>query len=167
MKDSIHHAIENALKAGEKVECVKKQVRSLCYEHFKVPSHLYKWAQEEVNSVYEALLPSKDSKPDIVDPVVPSPSKSQPLLFSKSTLHHAGLCCQAVSTCNAGTCLSFFCDQFTNHNLQEVSMSISSEKKNVDRYIIAKQGNIVYVAFESEPTLSRWLESSYSSFEDG
>ena len=167
IKDSIHHAIENALRAGEEIESVQGQVWSLCYKDFKVPTELCKWAQNEVSSVYDALLPSKDTIPDPITPVVSSPSKSQPPLLSKSTLYHAGLCCQAVSTCNAGTCLSFFGNQFTNHNLKEVSMSISTEKKNVDRYIIARQGNVIYVAFESEPTLSRWLESSYSSFEDG
>ena len=63
--------------------------------------------------------------------------------------------------------MKFFNNQVTNHLLQEVSMSISSEKKNVDRYIIAKQGNVIYVAFESEPILSWWMDSAYTSFEDG
>ena len=166
IKDSIHHAIDSVLKAGEEVETVREQMWSLCYKHFKVPTDLCKWALNEVDAVNKALLPSEPSAP--VEPIAPTaPSKDQPSLFSKDTLHHAGLCCQAVSTCNAGTFMKFFDNQVTNHLLQEVSMSISSEKKNVDRYIIAKQGNVIYVAFESEPTLSQWMDSMYTSFEDG
>lgn len=165
IKDSIHHTVESVLQAGEAVDFVQEQMWSLCYTHFKVPAGLCKWALNEVNSVHEALLPSKS--PDPIEPSAPSPSKTQPALFAKSTLYHAGLCCQAVSNCHAGNFMSFFGKQVTNHLLQEVSMSISSEKKNVDRYIIAKQGNVIYVAFESEPTLSRWMESVYTSFEDG
>ena len=165
IKDSSHHAIDNALKAGEDVESVREQMWSMCYTHFKVPSDLCKWTLDEVDVVYKALLPPES--PDPVELVAPSPSKVQPSLFSKNTLYHAGLCSQAVSTCNAGTFMKFFDNQVTNHLLKEVSMSISSEKKNVDRYIIAKQGNVIYVAFESEPTLSRWMEGVYTSFEDG
>ena len=152
------------MKTGVQIEIVQTQMWSLCYTQFKVPSELCKWALQEVDSVYAALLPMKTPEP--VEPTVSSPSK-QPSLFSKDILHHATLCCQAVSTCNAGSFMSFFTDQASNHILQEVSMSISSEKKNVDRYIIAKQGNIIYVAFESEPTLTRWMEGTYTSFEDG
>lgn len=168
IKDSIHHAIENVLKSGETCDFVRDQVWSLCYTHFKVPTDLCKWALEEVSSVQNTLLPPNVPSSIVNKPVASSPSKNQPPeLFSKSTLYHAGVCCQAVSTCNAGNFMSFFDKQVTNHLLQEVSMSISSEKKNVDRYIIAKHGNVIYVAFESEPTLSRWMDSGYSTFEDG
>ena len=43
-------------------------------------------------------------------------------------------------------------------------MSIQREN-TVDRYIIAKQDNVIYMAFQSEPSLSQWIE--HDSFTKG
>ena len=45
-------------------------------------------------------------------------------------------------------------------------MSIPQDNENVDGYLIAKKENTVYVAFQSDPTLSLWLKK-HASFDDG
>lgn len=138
-------------------QLVRNQMWNLCYTSFDVPAQLREWAIEVVDIMcksVEELVPScrvaiEDKKP----------------LMTKDTLYHAGVCCQAVSTCTAATFKKFFVG--VAHGLDEVSMSISQDKANVDRYIIAKQGDIVYMAFQSEPTLSKWIRGPYGSFENG
>ena len=79
--------------------------------------------------------------------------KSQPI-FCKENVFHACLCCEAVSKCTHGNVKAFFEDkvQSSDHNLEEVSMSIS------DHYLIAKSQNTFIIAFNGEKNFTSWFE---------
>ena len=162
VKSLISAAIENALKTGEELDSVKRQMNSLCYITVSVPTRLSDWAVQEVNNVYEGLsLQCDTSKAGM--PMIRE-SKERSSLFSIEALYHSSVCCLAVNKCSA----SNFRDTLnvSGHHLQAASMTVSKESLT-DRSLIAFQGNIMYVAFQSEPTMAHWLQSSYSSFEEG
>ena len=164
IKESIQQYVETMLEAGETIDFLQNQMSLLCCKHLVVPSSLLEWASrvvEDVNSerssdleVAMAAQPCEQTKPP------------EPPLFNKDTVYHASICCHAVSTRNAGNFKHFFDHVVRGHRLEEVSMSVSQDKENVDRYLIAKQQNIVYIAFQSEATISHWMDK-YSSFDDG
>lgn len=160
---TIQQAIEKAFKAGVGEEAIRNQMWIMCYKDFKVPTNLRGWAIQEIEEISKRTAIS-------VNPMLPTPvalpdEKVEPPLFSKDTLYHASLCCHSVSVCTAGNFEAFLNSK--SHLLEEASMSISQNKQNVDRYIIAKRGNTIFVAFQSEPTLSSWMDSPYTSFDDG
>ena len=156
-------AIEKAFKAGSGKELVQNQLWVLCYKDFDVPSNLREWAMHEVEDISKRMFASSCQAQ--ITPVAHPEAKTELPLFSKDTLYHAGVCCHAVSVCTAGDFEAFMNSK--SHLLEEGSISISQYKENVDRYIIAKCGNTVYVAFQSEPTLSSWMNSPYTSFSEG
>ena len=162
MKKDIQDSIEEALKY-EDVESVRSQMLFLCQKALNVvPVQLRDWAMQEVGVIYAAT--KEEEKP------LPScpPAQDESPLFTKETLYHASLCCEAVSTCTTADYKSFFNNAGNGHHLKEISMSISKDRDDVDRYIIAKQqeNNVIYMAFQSEPTLARWMKT-YQSFTDG
>ena len=156
IKSLIQAAIENALKTGESSDSVKKQMNSLCYDTVSVPTRLHDWALREVDVICNKL--SKH-----IDTVAPlSPERKE--LFSMEALYHSSVCCLAVNTRSASNFRDLL--NVSGHSLHEASMSITRES-STDRCLIAFQDNVMYVAFQSEPTLTCWLQSSYSSFEEG
>ena len=165
IKSLIQAAIENALKTGEELDSVKRQMNSLCYNTVSVPTRLGDWAVQEVNNVYKRLSQQCDSA--AADTSVPlfHESKERSLFsMDPETLYHSSVCCLAVNKCSA----SNFRDTLnvSGHHLQAASMTVSKDSPT-DRSLIAFQGSIMYVAFQSEPTITHWLQSSYSSFEEG
>ena len=164
VKSSIQAAIENALKTGEELDSVKRQMNSLCYITVSVPTRLGDWAVQEVNNVHERLSLQCDTG-NASEPLIhESKELERSSLFSVETLYHSSVCCLAVNKCSA----SNFRDTLnvSGHHLQAASMTVSKESPT-DRSLIAFQGNVMYVAFQSEPTIPHWLQSSYSSFEEG
>lgn len=159
MQSTIRGSADTALKYLSP-QVVRNQMWYLCYKSFDVPSELCEWTMQEIEKMCNKSVEAVE-KPD---PGPPSCEDKKPLM-NKDSLYHAGLCCQAVSTRTAANFKKFF--RGVGHTLDEVSMSISQDKENVDRYIIAKQGDVVYMAFQSEPTLSKWINSSYGSFDNG
>lgn len=162
-KYAIQQAIEKAFKAGNNEEAIRNQLFTLCHKDFDVPTNLRDWAMQEVEEISKRTTFSIN--PTLMSPAPIPDDKVEPPLFSKGTLYHASLCCHAASDCNAGNFEAFLNSR--SHLLGEASISISQYKLNVDRYIIAKHGNTIFVAFQSEPTLSSWMDSPYTSFVDG
>ena len=158
IQSTIRVRTENALKSVESKD-VYDQMNYLCNTSFDIPTGVREWAMEEVSKMCESL---KENEAPKVPPVQAEVTKS---LMDKDTLYHASVCCRAVSTCTAATLKKYLSG--VGHNLDAVSMSISREKESIDRYMIAKQGNIVYMAFQSEPTLSDWIKSTYGTFANG
>lgn len=157
IQSTIQGCTESALKSVD-IQLVRDQMWYLCYTSFDVPTQLRDWAVQEVETMCDGMKENEKPKPCL-------PSQDKKPLMTKDTLYHAGLCCQAVSTHTAANFKRFF--NGVGHKLDEVSMSRSQDKENVDRYIIAKQDDIVYMAFQSEPTLSKWIEGPYGSFANG
>ena len=158
IQDTIQKAIENALTSTN-VQFLREQMYYLCHISFTVPTPLHEWAKQQVEDIYKSFRSFDETKP-----YLPSAQEDKPIL-TKDNLYHASLCCVAVSNCNANNYKNFFNNY--KHNLKQVSMSRSKDRENVDRYIIAMQDGVVYMAFQSEPTVSRWIDSSYCSFSDG
>jgi len=125
---------------------------------FLVSGEVFEWALGEASVTTQAIcLPqlSGSSNKEV----------TLPPLFCKETLYHASLCCYTVCTCDANTYKDFFNKDLPNHNLEEVSRSLSRDREQVDRYLIARQGKTYYVAFQSEPLLVQWL--NFTSFQEG
>ena len=161
---TVQHYIENALKAGGNAETLQQHIGSLCYVDFLIPTGLDQWARDQINEINTRLLMVTSTESVTSEHTADEAPVTVPL-FSKDTLYHASLCCQVVSTSTAGNFREKM-EQMSGHVLEEASMSISATKDNVDRYLIAKQQNTVYVAFQSEPTLSMWMQK-YGSFDAG
>ena len=160
-KCAIQQTIECALKAEMEQESIRNQLWILCHKEFSVPSDLREWTMQEAEDIFKRMSITVDHPP--IAPL--TEEKCEPSFFSKDILYHASLCCHAVSTCTARNFKAFFNSK--SHLLQEASMSISQDKENVDRYIIARRDDTIYMAFQSEPTLSNWMDSPYSSFDEG
>ena len=158
IKETIQHFVGTSLRAGASAEDVKKVLSKMYDMDVLVSGEVYEWALGEVGITAQALcLPKSAGSSD--------KEITRPPLFCKETLYHASLCCYAVCTRDANTYKDFFKKDFPNHNLEEVSLSLSRDREEVDRYLIAKHGKTYYVAFQSEPLLAQWL--NFSSFEEG
>lgn len=156
IQDAIQSTVETAVLKCIDVQSIRDQMHYLCHTSFDVPARLTDWAKEQVEQVYQ----KSGKKSEDPKPCVPPTLNITPL-FNKDTLYHASLCSQAVGNSIHRAQYKKFLDA-KGHNLKEVSMSRSLDRNNV---IIAKQDNIVYIAFESEPSLSGW--SKYASFDEG
>ena len=153
--------IHKQLESGCETSQLKNDVEKLCRVHLVIPAPLWSWSMDEVNKTNEKLTSHHKR-------VVHSTKKKEdpPLpLFSKDILYHAGLCCEGINqTTTPANPLSFFQNKRPHHSLTEVSFSQSRD--NIPPYLIAKQNDVVYVAFQGTSSLSKWLNSA-SSFNEG
>lgn len=156
MRSTIQTFIKKALQT-EPFEDIRQQMQYLC-QSFDIPTKLSDWAKKEVDTINEDLVRSDIA----VSQDVLITQNDEPL-FNKDILYHASLCCQAVSSYDSSSYDRFFSTK--PHGLKEISMSIC--RSSVDRYIIAKQDkDIIYMAFQSEPNLSKWIDI-YRSVTEG
>ena len=161
-KDQIQQYIEKQLRLGVETSRVKKDMDRLCTEDLVIPSTLWTWTEQEVGKAHEKLAdnPKKVVKPPVEQTEDPTP----PSLFSEDTLFHAGLCCEAISISNRGNPLAFFQSKKPHHNFKEISFS--QPRDNITPYLIAKQNDIIYVAFRSTSSVSEWTQTALS-FNEG
>ena len=159
MKGVVKDFVNTSLQSGASGEAVRKELADMYANDILVSREIYEWGSELVNSL------SKPSSEPEQDEVVKRKPEKRPL-FCKDTVYHATLCCYAVSTCTAATYNEFFLKDFPQHSLEEVSFSRSQDRKEVDRYLIARQGKTYYVALRSEPLLTNWGKE-FASFEKG
>ena len=158
IKETMQHYIGISLRAGASADNVKMVLKEIYGSDVLVSDEVYEWALSEVNVTAQAVcLPQSSSSAD--------KEETLPPLFCKETLYHASLCCYAVCTRDANTYKDFFNKDFPNHTFEEVSLSLSRDREQVDRYLIARHGKTYYVAFQSEPLLAHW--SNFTSFQEG
>ena len=158
------HAIQLYIKTGLRADIetcqVKNDIEKLCRLHLVIPTALWRWSMEQVEKAAEKLATERSYVPKpLVTKDTPPPS-----LFSKDTLYHACLCCEAISSSKSSS-LSFFESKRPQHSLTEVSFSQVRDDV-VTPYLIAKQKDVLYVAFRSYLSISEWTKSA-SSFEEG
>ena len=159
-KHAIRQYIENGLRANIETCQVKNDIEKLCRVYLVIPTALWSWSMQEVEKAAEKLASERSYIPKpLVKNDTPPPS-----LFSKDTLYHACLCCEAISS-STNNSLSFFQSKRPQHSLTEVSFS-QSRDGTVTPYLIAKQRDVIYVAFRSNLHVSEWNKSA-SSFEEG
>ena len=158
IKGAMQDFVQPCLHGRAGVDIVKVELHELYSKDMVISSDVYQWSLELVDSIAETIPQESHEEVSTDDDVKP--------LYCKETLYHASLCCSAVSSCTSATYKKFFSEDFPNHTLEEVSFSISTDKDEVDRYLIARQGKILYIAFQSEPYLEDWHDK-FESFQQG
>lgn len=161
MKDKIRQYIKKAEKAGIEMSHIEEDLDSLRTELI-IPTTLWSWTKEEVAEAKQRLtkeMSAVSQQSTIVQPTIPKAS-----LFSKEILYHASLCCAAVNTATPMNAHSYFRDKNPCHEFTEVSFS--QNKDNIAPYLIARNCNVLYVAFQSTPSLSKWTDTA-TSFDEG
>ncbi len=149
--------VKNTMKSRIDPDSIRKVLAKVYSSDLLVDNSVYEWALGEI-----ALMKDVCGKP-----LEEVPTKEEiPSLFRKDTVYHACLCSLATSTCTVANYKDFFNKKFPEHSLEEASLSRSQDREDVDRYLIARQGKVFYVAFQSEPLLSDW-RGKFTSFEQG
>lgn len=161
IKDSIQRFIDNSLDSRVPLDQVKSEMKDLCDKEFAVPHALCSWAMGQVEEMGQKMA----SQLEVSQPLALLKEIDQePPLFCKDTIYHAGLCCLAVTTCNSENVANFFSHKNPQHNFKEVSFCQGNS--SFKTYLITMKENTIYVAFQGEPALTKWIEES-DSFEDG
>lgn len=159
IKKALSDFIKDTGKSKVEYESIRKVLAKMYSSDLLVDNSIYEWALGEISSL------DQGSSESVEDQEVSTKEKLSPL-FSEDTVYHACQCSLAVSCCTAANYKEFFDKKFPEHSFEEVSLSRSQDKEDVDRYLIARQGKVFYVAFQSEPLLSDWMKK-FSSFEQG
>ena len=151
--------IETSKQSRIDTDSIHKVLAKMYSNDLLVDSSVYEGAVKELVSNTSEKSSKEESFPN-------EDEKKLPPLFCENTVHHACLCSLAASTCTAADYRDFFNKKFPEHSLEEASLSSSQDREDVDRYLIARHDKVYYVAFQSEPLLSDWMEK-FSSFEKG
>ncbi|XP_064385834.1 uncharacterized protein LOC135334540 isoform X2 [Halichondria panicea] len=159
IRKALSDFVKDTTRSKISSESIRKVLAGLYSSDLLVDNSVYEWASKEIDSMEEvSVKPLEEQEP---------PTKEEiPPLFSKDIVYHACLCSLATSTCTVAGYKDFFNKKFPEHSLEEASLSRSQDREDVDRYLIARQGKVFYVAFQSEPLLSDWMKK-FISFEEG
>lgn len=149
VKGVIEDFIKKCTHSTISKEEIEKGLTSVYGSELLLSKEVYEWALETIAALPEMTGKSSPGSPE-EDIDVEKP------LFCENTVYHASLCCVAVSTRDTSNYKEFFNRDFPNHQFEEASMSISRDKPNVDRYLIARMGRTYFIAFQSEPNFSQW-----------
>ena len=165
MKTLINKLIEGFITTCLKTGCAPDDVRGILTTihrtDFLISNETLKWAMEKVDII--ALQCTSNGESDRSDQ--PN-TKEDKTLFCNDVIYHATLCSLAASTCDENDFKKFFSEDHQCHHLDEASLSITRKREEVDRYLIARQGKIYFIAFKSESLLSDWQEK-FNSFAEG
>lgn len=164
IEELVEDFIDTSLKTGVQQSDVETQLKSLCYDERLVPSKLHDWCFQKLKSLSQQNQPSMTVSP-MASSVPPKPES--PSLFCKETVYHAMLLCATVDACDDSNYEQYLSRLTTGHLFEQVSMSgTHTEKKAIDRCIIAKKRKALYITFRGEPNLNEWCQK-YSSFTEG
>lgn len=158
MKSRINKFIKRSMQSNVDRNEVRKGLTKV-YTELLFSKELYEWALDQIS-----LMPEVSSTHLKCTTANEENSNTNLPLFCEDTVYHASVCCNAIATQNASNYKNFF--QECNHNFEEVSMSRSKDREDVDHYLIAKKGKIYFIAFLSEPLYSKWPKN-FESFEHG
>ena len=169
LKNVIERTLQNyivtSLEASVTPEAIKNHLKDLCEKHSLISAGMLKWVLNEHKNLVKKQSPPKVRGMELAN-VIPedvSPVETGAPLLSPSILYHASLVCQAVNNCVGTKAVHEFLKEEA-HELCEISLSLPIDE--VDRYLVAKNRNVIYVAFRSKPALKSWL-SQHKSFEEG
>ena len=162
----VSECLTQSQHSGATPEEVKEKLHELWRKKYLITESVHQWAMKRVMEVFaqeETLsCDSTDMRP-------PADSQCTEPLFSKDTIYHASICCQALTCYTAGDYQKFFKDtqKVPGHSFQAVSISRPTpDSKQHERYLISKQGRSkYYIAFESQPVLSQWPKKCNSFIE--
>jgi hypothetical protein len=157
VKDLIQDFLRKSTQSNVSKEEMKERLASVYGSELLFSKEVYEWALEMIASIPD--VSTTKSSPDSSE----EESEVEKPLFCEDTVYHASLCCVAVNSRDSTNYKSFFEKDYP-HCLEEVSMS--SCRDRVDRYLIARKEKTYFIAFQSEPSFSKWLEL-FTSFEQG
>ena len=146
------------------MESIKGQLRKFYSEDLLISKDVCEKAQQLAADEYARSKPTASTKLSDVPNSTAKGMVVEPL-FCKDTVYHASVCCQAVSTCNAGDYQKFFKNRelVPGHAFKAVSFSRS---KNESFLIALKGESTYYFAFKGRLSLSDWAKD-YKSFNEG
>ena len=163
---TLQNYIETSLEASLTADTIQEHLNEL---ESLLDSDMLAWALSELKNIVKRQAPAdaegKEIAPIVQVQEIASPLEASAPPLTSSILHHASLICQAVNTCGNTRSVQEFLKQ-ENHELHEASLSQPLYDDDIDRYLIAKNGSTIYVAFRSKTSLKSWQEK-YKSFEEG
>ena len=152
IKEQVQQFIGKSLESGLSISQVKSEINALCFKELVVPTILVDSVQEEFEEKSLKCMLKSALSEETVSAKCTS-HEEETIVFSKDTLYHAGLCCEAVSLHQRENDVKmFFQSKSPMHSLEEISFSQNSLTKP---YLIAKQGTTIYVAFRGETQLMK------------
>ena len=158
VKGSIRHYIDASIEEEASVKTLKLELSMIHNNEVLISRELFEWALKELQQQPSKQVSAPSTSIAETKPKVPH-------LYGPSALYHASLCCYAVtSVSNEEEAHRFFNE--ARHKLDQVSICKENSPEKLDRYLIARNGSIIYVAFQSEAKLSEW-PTKYSTFEEG
>lgn len=158
---TLQNYVETSLEAGVDSQILKEHLSEL---GSLITSDMLAWVLQELDRIVK-----QQSPPEISDAVVKeivSLSDDGPAPLTPSILYHASLVSHAVISCGNTHLLHEFLNKQEKHQLSEASLSLAVPNDDLDRYLIARDGSVIYVAFRSKTSLRNW-QSRYKSFEQG
>ena len=162
----VTRCLTDSQQSGTPAEDVKEKLCELCQKKYLITEAVYQWSLKKIREIFTQ---EDDLSLGSTELISPADSQRTEPLFSKDTIYHATICCQALTYCTAGDYQRFFKDtqRVPGHSLQAVSISRPTpDGKQHERYLIAKQGEAkYYIAFESQPVLSQWPKKYHSLIE--
>ena len=158
--------LSQSQQSGALLKDVQITLHELHQKKYLISESVLRWAIQKASELFSAqddLIHA--SVPDM--PFPQSPAEVTEPLFCKDTVYHAGLCCEAVTTCTAGDYQKFF-KNVPGHSFNAVSFSRPRQDGSLcEHYLIATQGESkYYIAFQSEPNLTEWPKKC-TSFTQG
>ena len=158
VKGAIQDFLEKGDQSGVDHEEIRKALAKVYGTELLLSKEVYEWGLEKLAAIPQVSSSASPASSE-------DEQKTEQPLFCDDTVYHASLCCYAVNTRDSRNFKDFFKD-FPSHCFDEASISVSRDRKDVDRYAIARKGKTYFISFLSEPKFSQWPEL-FESFEDG
>ena len=162
VKRSLRHYFEVSSADEIPTDTLKTELSDIYHREMLLSRDMIEWANNELKQYSAKAVPPSTSKATAVAEILP---KQSPSIYSPNTLYHASLCCSALVACrDEADAHRFFAG--ARHRLSQVSFCAEDPSENLDQYLIARNGDVIYVAFRSEAHLSEWLKK-YNTFDEG
>lgn len=164
VKGSIQHYIDSSVEEKACIDTLKSELAKLHNKDVLISRNVFEWAMKEVQ---QQSTNKQDVSPTRSMAIAEPKPKELPSLYDSNTLYHASLCsCAVTLSRNEVEAHRYIGGIMANHKLTQVSVCAANSTEKLDRYLIARNGNIIYAAFQSEATLSEWSKN-YNTFEEG
>ncbi len=160
IKGSICHYIDASTEEEIPISTLKSELATIHSNEVLITRDVYNWAIKEVQSTKKEISATRSMAVAETKPAEPSS------LYDANILYHASLCACAVTVSKNEVEAHRYFGGEANHKITQVSVCAENHTEELERYLIARNGNVIYVAFQSETKLSQWPKK-YNNFEEG